>query len=264
MRFSTARLDRLGAVPTASATLSIATLTGTHSITAVYGGDGGHLPATSNKIEQVVNPIATTTTLTGDPNPSRCGQKVTLTARVNPPTATGQINWSGDVTGSATLVDGMATLSLVLGTGNKSFGATYKGDSCYERSSSAKLVQVVEPNPTTTSLSSDPNPSTCGQKVTLTATVTPAEAAGEVNFFDGSTQIDDALTAWDLSIMTRVSGPTPSRRFQGTIAIKRLYEKGVHAGGHPQKTSLTVTPALRCARKSDDHARVPHPTATGR
>src|SRR5262249_22128161 len=42
---------------------------------------------------------------------------------------------------------------------------------------------------TTTSLTSSPNPSTLGANVTLTATVTPAAAAGSVQFRDGVTSL---------------------------------------------------------------------------
>lgn len=192
------------------ATLSIATLTvGTHSITSAYSGDGGHLPVTSNKIDQVVNPIPTTTTLTGDPNPSFCGQKVTLTVHVDPTTATGQVILFGDATGSATLVNGEATFSLVLGTGVKSFGAYYAGDGCHSASQSGKLEQVTVPGPTTTTLTSDPNPSMCEQKVTLTARVNPPGATGTVNFFDSTAAIGSAPVvngAATLSLPTLANG----------------------------------------------------------
>jgi len=48
---------------------------------------------------------------------------------------------------------------------------------------------AAPPSPTTTSLTSSPNPSTLGANVTLTATVLPATAAGSVQFFDASTTL---------------------------------------------------------------------------
>jgi hypothetical protein len=253
------------------ATLSIATLAvGTHSITASYSGDGGHLPTTSNKIDQVVNSIPTTTTLTGDPNPSMCGQKVTITARVDPPTATGQVVWSGDVTGSATLVNGEASFSIVLGTGTKSFAAHYQGDGCYAPSQSSKLVQVVNAISTTTTLASDPNPSDCGAKVTFSATVDPPAAAGEVNFFDGGAPLGSGTLASGvatLSIATLSVGPH---------SITAAYKgSGCHAGSSSNKVeqvvnSIATTTALAsdpnpssCGSKVTFTATVGPPDATG-
>jgi hypothetical protein len=43
--------------------------------------------------------------------------------------------------------------------------------------------------PTTTTVSSSTNPSTYGQQVTFTATVSPSAATGTVQFFDGSTSL---------------------------------------------------------------------------
>ncbi len=46
---------------------------------------------------------------------------------------------------------------------------------------------VVPVLPTTTALAAAPNPSTFGQPVTLTATVSPSAATGQVTFYDGTT-----------------------------------------------------------------------------
>src|SRR5207247_1855688 len=66
-----------------SASIVVSTLaTGSHSLTAAYGGAGNFLASTSTAVTQVVNAGDTTTTLTATPNPSRFGQAVTLTATV--------------------------------------------------------------------------------------------------------------------------------------------------------------------------------------
>ena len=49
------------------------------------------------------------------------------------------------------------------------------------------LLGTWLPVSTATTLAAAPNPSTFGQTVTLTATVSPSAAAGQVTFFDGST-----------------------------------------------------------------------------
>jgi hypothetical protein len=52
------------------------------------------------------------------------------------------------------------------------------------------VVVVQQPkNPSTTALSTSPNPSTYGQTVTLTATVTPSTVTGTVQFLDGTTSL---------------------------------------------------------------------------
>jgi hypothetical protein len=47
-------------------------------------------------------------------------------------------------------------------------------------------VSTVAQTPTTTSLTSSPNPSTAGEAVLFTATVSPAAATGTVTFYHGA------------------------------------------------------------------------------
>jgi len=57
------------------------------------------------------------------------------------------------------------------------------------------LIQVNPGSPTACALGSAPNPSTFGQGVTLSATVSPASATGQVAFLDGATTIGSATLA---------------------------------------------------------------------
>jgi hypothetical protein len=209
------------------ATLSVTNFTvGTHSITAAYKGDACHDRSTSNQIDQVVDPAATTTALTQDPEKTVCGEKVTFTATVAPPNATGQVNFfDGPVQiGSGTLVMGVATLSITtLTVGTHSVTAVYKGDACHAGSSSGPVDHRVNLAPTTTVVTSDPNPSTClNDKVTVTATVSPAAATGIVNFFDGGMPIGSApLVNGQLADDPRVPGRDASadRDLQGRYLL---------------------------------------------
>lgn len=54
---------------------------------------------------------------------------------------------------------------------------------------SLSVLMGIPINPTTTALTSSPNPSTLNQSVTLTATVSPATATGTVTFFHGTTAV---------------------------------------------------------------------------
>lgn len=159
------------------------------------GGDGNDVVLTRSKAD-------TETTLASSPNPSKFGQSVTFTASVSvtPP-------GSGTPTGTVTFKDGQTTLGTgdldssgqatfttsALSVGSHSITAEYGGDSNFNGSTSAALAQTVEKADTEVSLASSPNPSTSGQSVTFTATVSAASGAGSptgtVTFKDGATTL---------------------------------------------------------------------------
>jgi streptogramin lyase len=187
---------------TGQATLIDTTLAvGTHSITATYGGDTNFIGSTSTALAQQVNAANTTTSLASSLPSSLFGQPVTFTATViasapGAGTPTGNVNFFDGATqiGTGNLNAGQATLiDTTLAVGTHSITATYGGDSNFNGSTSSALTQKVT-DTTTTSLASSLNPSVFGQPVTFTATVTATGAGagtptGNVNFFDGATQI---------------------------------------------------------------------------
>ena len=65
--------------------------------------------------------------------------------------------------------------------------------------SNAGAAYIFSPLPTTTTLSSSPNPSLLGTNVTFTATVAPALAIGSVTFKDGATVLGIVLGTGTLS-----------------------------------------------------------------
>src|SRR2546427_1643446 len=184
-----------------AAIVTSALTTGNHSLTAVYGGSANFLTSTSPAVNQVVN-SQTTTSLTAPPNPSVIGQAVTLTAVVSPvapgtgvPTGTVTFRDGATVLATATLVNGSASfVTSTLAPGNQFINATYSGGGNFLASTSAVVSHTVNPGSTSTSLSSTPNPSTLGQTVTLSATVSAvAPAVGvptrTVTFRDGATSL---------------------------------------------------------------------------
>jgi hypothetical protein len=185
----------LGASPLSSgvASLGVTTLAvGTHSLTAMYGGDSNEGSSTSPVVTQTVTVRPTTTTLTSSPNPSNYGQSVTLTATVSPSAATGTVTFynQSTVLGTGTLSGGTAILSLsnfVVGT--FWLTAAYGGDTNDGVSNSSVLTQTVNALTTSTILTSSLNPSVFGQTITLTATVSPVTATGTVTFYNGSTAL---------------------------------------------------------------------------
>jgi hypothetical protein len=183
-----------GAATYSTAALSV----GTHSITASYSGDTNFVGSTSSPLSQQVNQATTTTGLSSDHNPSTYGQTVTFTATVSPSTATGTVQFldNGNPVGTpATLSGGVATyLTTALTAGTHSITASYGGDTNFVGSTSSALSQEVDKASTTTALSSDHNPSTFGQTVTFTATVSPSAATGTVQFLDNGNPVGTPMT----------------------------------------------------------------------
>ena len=139
--------------------------------------------------------ISTNTTVSGSPNPSNTGQNVTFTATVSPPGATGTVNFEANSTtitgcGAKPVISGTATCSTAtLPNGSNAITAIFTPavNSAYLGSQGTTTQSVL--TTTSTTLGSAPNPSTYGQAVTLTATVTPTDGGGTVAFKDGSTDI---------------------------------------------------------------------------
>jgi hypothetical protein len=194
--------DGVNSIGTVTLSGGIASLTtaalavGTHFISATYGGDGNYTGSTSSTLTQTVSagPVSTTTTLTSSLNPAAFGQNVTFTATVSPPSgATGTVTFmdgASPIGTSALNASGVATFSTsTLGVGTHSITAQYSGDAGHGGSTSSALSQVVNKASTTTTLTSDSNPSKAGRPVTFTASVSPSAATGTVQFFDGSTSL---------------------------------------------------------------------------
>src|ERR1700674_1384703 len=121
--------------------------------------------------------VPSTTNVSSSPNPSNIGQLVTITVTVTgagaTPTGSVLIDDYGDGAGGDTagLVAGVATFTHTYTTaGSGGLRATYLGDGTYS-SSVQQVIHSVNQNPTTTTLSGSPSPSTVGQPVTFTATV---------------------------------------------------------------------------------------------
>ena len=147
---------------------------------------------------------STTTTVTSSPNPSGFGQSVTFTVTVTTGPNTGSLTGTVSISdGTTTLASGLslnasgvATFAIsTLAVGKHSITATYNNanDPTHSPSTSAPaLIQTVIEG-TAVSLTSNVNPSTVGQSVTFTATVTTpgggVNPTGTVTFFDGSTPL---------------------------------------------------------------------------
>ncbi|MGC2326063.1 MAG: Ig-like domain repeat protein [Candidatus Sulfotelmatobacter sp.] len=184
----------IGTTTTAAgiATFTTSSLTArTHTLKATYDGDE-EFAQSSGTVTQVVGKCVTATALVASLNPAVYGQSVTWTATVssngpNPPT--GPVYFVG--LGYAPSSGGVATLTKEwLNAGTYAITAEYKGDADSAASASSVLNQVVNPASTTTVITSSADPSTLGQNVTFTATVTSStgvHATGTVTFTAGVT-----------------------------------------------------------------------------
>lgn len=172
------------ALGSASLTSGVATFTtsalpvGTDPISAVYGGDGTHAAATSNVVDQVVQPVYTpVSTLTCAPNPAEYGSTITCTDTL---ASAGGIP-GGTVTfydgttelGTASLTSGVATFStssLVVGT--HPITADYARSGAFLATVSNIFNEIIA---STFSLTASPASHTVytGEKATSIVTVVP-------------------------------------------------------------------------------------------
>ena len=172
----------------------------------------------------------TSTSLTGNKNPSIYGEPVTFTVTVTsrgPIVPTGTISFQ-HVRGTATLVDGVATLTTqTIDAGSTNVIATYSGDSSHLASTSKAYQQSVNPAPTTTTVVSSRNPSREGQMVSLTATITSAFAIpqGTVTFTSGNTALGTAHVVHGRAVVRTAALPV------GSSTITATYNPAVTRGG---------------------------------
>jgi hypothetical protein len=248
-----------GVTSTTTSGLSV----GGHNLTVSYSGDG-NFKSSVGTLTETVNKAPTSATVASSANPSVFGQKVTFSATVCPSSPSSNPNQlpSGFVTftadGAATPFDTETISATSAPAGCESATSTavgsfsvathpisvsYLGDANFLASSGSLAGgQVVNKAPTSSTLSSVPNPSFFGDGVTLTATVTvPPPGAGVptgiVTFTDGTT----------------VVGASPlSPSGQATLNTAGL-QVGTHAlvatyGGDGNFLSSTSTPVSQLVR----------------
>ncbi len=214
-----------GATTTAALAAGVATFTttalpvGPSTLTASYSGDPAFLPS-SGTVVQTVNQTDTTTGVVSSLNPSFVGQDVMFTATVTPavgtvvPTGSILFGVNGGTTSVALDAFGVATLTTnALPEGTFLVTADYSGDAAFLPSGSS-LSQVVNRSGTNTFVVSSVNPSTFGQDVTFTATVSPivptAIPTGTILFTANGGTTSVALDAAGLATFTTNALPAGS------------------------------------------------------
>ena len=160
---------------------------------------------------QYTEVYATQASLASSLNPSKVGQPITYTATITAVRGASQDPVPSSPTGVVTFDDGSSVVCSAVAVASTSTATstatctppTYQAAAGHSISaiytdntgdgnfggSSTSLTQTVQPADTTTTVSAAPNPSTFGQQVTLSATVTPGSGlapTGTVTFFLGS------------------------------------------------------------------------------
>ena len=216
----TGGLDSSGTAIFSTSSFSV----GTHSITAIYGGDGNFTGSTSALLTQEVDLANTSAIVNSQVNASVFGQSVIFTATISA-TAPGSGIPSGDVTfedngisigtgtlsgsqayddngvsiGNGSLSGGIATFATSsLTIGNHSITAVYNGDANFLASTASALPQTVNRAGTITAIVSSLNPSVAGHSVTFTATVSASSPGSgtptcTVTFRDGTNLLGTGL-----------------------------------------------------------------------
>ena len=199
---------------------------GTDSLSAKYAGNASYPASTSSTVSQVVSAATTTTSLLDSPENSTYDQTVTFTATITAsnglaPTGTVRFFDGSTQIGSVALSSGVATLNYAkLPVGTLSITAEYLGNSDYSTSTSPAVSQTVSPAATSTLLTTSPNPSTSGQAVTMTATVTSSNGltpTGTVRFYNNGTLIKA------VSLKSGVATLSDSSLPLGTDSITAVY-----------------------------------------
>ncbi|NUV77848.1 Ig-like domain-containing protein, partial [Streptomyces fungicidicus] len=170
----TAPVDESGQAQTTISGLAV----GFHQSAAFYTGDDNFDASNSPLMLHVVEHAPVSVTVSADPDPSVCGQAVTLCVAVLPvasgvglPSGSVTLTGPGGLDETLTLgSDGTACLTTTaLATGTITAG--YHGDGCYA-SGTDTIDVTVGPAASEVSVNVDPNPSVCGETVTVCATVT--------------------------------------------------------------------------------------------
>ena len=194
----------LGSTPlSANGTGGFSTTTlavGTHTITAVYAGDGNYFPSTSTGLQEVVQLAQPSLILSGPTGAVDAGTSTQFLSALTSPGLS--------PTGTISLLDGTAVLAsdTVAGNGNFPFAtatlrvgthtitARYGGDPNTAASNSTAILVTVKQASTTTALVSSANPLTLNGALTLTATVATdsPNVGGTVSFYDGSKLLGSA------------------------------------------------------------------------
>ena len=231
---------------------------GVHAITATYSGDATFRPSTV-VITLTVTPAPSTVSAASALDPAVFGQALSLSAAVAPaaPGAgqpTGSITVSEDGTDYATveLTDGATTAVLPrLDVGTHTLTIRYLGDGNFQPNTTT-LTQTVTAAASSISVTSSSAPSTFGQAVSVTATVSATDPtvgtpSGSVTFAEGNTVIGFAAVGEGSATLTISSLAVGDHDITVTYTGDGWFGASATSLSQtvaPAASSVTVTPSV--------------------
>ncbi len=257
-----------GTLSNGAATFSTSSLAvGGHSITAVYGGGGGFTGSTSSALGQTVGQDGSSVAIASSASPSVYGQSVTFTAAVaaaapgsGTPTGTVTFLDGTSTLGTGTLSGGKATFSTSsLALGGHSITVTYGGSGNFTGSSSSATTQMVGQDGTSVMLSSSVNPSSAGQSVTFTASVSAVApgsgtVGGSVTFLAGSSVLGTVNLSGGSASLTTSALPVGSDTITATYNGATNYKNA--SAGLTQSVGTTTKAASSTTLSSGSNSSV--------
>jgi hypothetical protein len=193
------------------------------------------------------------------PNPAKIHESVTLTAHVT--------STSGSPAGTVTFFDGATALATVtltggsaafttsaLDAGTHAISAAYNGASTFAVSRSQTTSEVIVKLASTTALKASRNPSTFGESLVFTATVTSPSGTptGSVEFKDG------ALTLASVSLSGGKASFTTASLAAGSHTVTADYEG---TATFDASVSTAVAEVINKAASTAKLAATPNPSA---
>jgi len=203
-----------------------------------------------------------TVSVSASPAPSGLNQPMTFTATVSAaapaagaPAGTVRFFDGATLLGSRTLASGAASLTTAgLAAGAHTIQATYDGDASFApgAGSASHTVNSASATPSIT-IASNRNPSSAGQSVTLTATLsmTTGPVTGTVQFYDGATLVGTATIASGAATFTTTTLAAGSHamtvRYPGSASappvISGVFVQAVGSAAWKNRTSSTTLSA---------------------
>jgi streptogramin lyase len=210
-------------------------------------------------------PFTTVTSITTSDPAAVFDEVVVLTATVQPtgiltgtPTGTVTFTIDGGMQASATLVNGIAMLSVYgWAPGPHTITVTYNGDASFA-TSTASFTQNVALAPTVTTLAASVNPASVGQTVTFSATVSAVlpdspPPTGTVAFYSGVSLLGYG------TLTNGVATFTTSFAAAGSYALSAVYVGNVIYVGSSATLSEAVSAAAPIAADRSDTGAVIRP-----
>ena len=201
---------------------------GTHAIAAAYNPTGTTFSASNATLSQMINGIATATSLVVAPTTAVYGTSVVMTSTVSLsdiPNSGGGITFMDGTTAIATgePLPGSSTLSyndIYLSVGTHIITAVYSGDATHNASTSAPVKVTITAAATALTMTSTPNPALASQPVRLIANLVGASgaAANTITFLSNGTAIGIGQTDAQGNATLTTSFPAGTYALTATFA----------------------------------------------